>query len=156
MKIRWKPLIVCLLIPLAVGALSSFLTREGMEAFALLNQPPLSPPQWLFPVVWTILYLMMGGASYLVWTSAAPRKQVRGALTLYGLQLAVNFLWTLIFFGLGRLGPGLICLLALWVLIVLTMVRFMHISSAAGRLLIPYLLWVTFAGYLNFGVYMLN
>ena len=88
-----KALIVCLLIPLAVGGLAAALTMGSMSQYAALIQPPLSPPAWVFPVAWTILYLLMGLASWLVWRSGVPRAEKKRALTLYGVQLAVNFIW---------------------------------------------------------------
>ena len=156
MKQKWKQLIICLVIPLAVGALSSWLSGGGMEAFSQLNKPPLSPPGWLFPVVWTILYLLMGWASWLVLTSDAPQAKIKRALLVYGLQLAVNFFWSIIFFGAGLYLLAFGWLVLLWVLIVWTMVTFYEIRQLAGELLLPYLLWVTFAGYLNFAIYLLN
>ena len=148
-----KKLLVCLAIPLTVGALAALLSGGGMAAFAALRQPPLSPPGWVFPVVWTVLYLLMGFASYLILTSGEDNQK---ALTLYALQLAVNFLWPILFFGLGRYGLAFVCLVLLWVLILATMRQFYNISKLAGDLLLPYLLWVTFAGYLNFAIWMLN
>lgn len=156
MKLKWKPLLLCLAVPLLVGGLSALLTKDSMETFAKLNQPPLSPPGWLFPVVWTVLYLLMGFASYLVLTSGAPKEEIRRALTLYGIQLAANFVWPLLFFRMQRFLLAFFWLLLLWVLILLTKRRFSAISPTAGALLLPYLLWVTFAGYLNFGIYQLN
>ncbi len=156
MKIRWKLLIPCVLLPLAVGALSAWLTRENMAMFDILRKPPFAPPRWLFPVAWTILYALMGVASYLVLTSAAPRIEKRNALTLYGIQLAVNFFWPLLFFGLSWYLGALAWLILLWVLILATLLRFSRIRETAGNLLLPYLLWVTFAAYLNWGIYRLN
>ena len=156
MKKSIKYLILCLAIPLAVGGLSAFLTQNGMEQFQKLNKPPLTPPGWLFPVAWTILYLMMGLASYLVWKSDGPRHTVRGALTLYGIQLAFNFFWTILFFDMNRYLFAFFWLIALWVLILATALRFYRLSRTAGYLMVPYLLWVAFAGYLNFGVYLMN
>ena len=156
MKQKWKQLVVCLLIPLAVGALSALLSGGGMAVFEEMNKPPLSPPGWLFPVVWTILYLLMGFASWLVLTSDAPERKIRHALVAYGIQLAVNFFWSLIFFGAAQYLLAFVWLLLLWVLIILTMVKFYDIRQLAGELLLPYLLWVTFAGYLNFAIYLLN
>ena len=153
---KWKSLIVCLAIPLAVGGLSAWLSGSGMSAFSQLNQPPLSPPGWLFPVVWTILYLLMGYASWLVLTSDKPREQVRCALKVYGLQLAVNFFWSIFFFSFQKYLFSFFWLLFLWILIIVTMVRFYRTRRFAGELLVPYFLWVTFAGYLNFAVYLLN
>ncbi len=155
MKIQWKKLIICLVIPLAVGGVSALLTRESMETFELLNKPPLSPPGWLFPVVWTILYILMGIASYLILTSGRPYR-TRTALTVYGVQLFFNFFWSIIFFNLELYLFAFIWLVLLWLLILATTVLFYQISKPAGYLMLPYLLWVTFAGYLNLAIYLLN
>lgn len=151
-----KDLILCLPIPLLMGVLSAFLTRNAMEQFERLNKPPLSPPGWLFPVVWTILYLMMGAASYLVLRSGGPRRAVGEALTLYGVQLAFNFLWTILFFNMGRYLFAFFWLVVLWLLILAAALRFYRLSKPAGYLMVPYLLWVAFAGYLNLGIYLTN
>ena len=98
MKIQWKKLIGCLAIPLGVGVVSALLTRNSMEQFSSLRQPPLSPPGWLFPVVWTVLFILMGIASYLVIVSGHPARS-KTALTVYGVQLAFNFLWSILFFN---------------------------------------------------------
>ena len=127
-----------------------------MAAFEQINKPPLSPPGWLFPVVWTILYLLMGFASWLVLTSGAPQPQIRKALIVYGLQLAVNFFWSIIFFGAELYLLAFVWLVLLWVLIIWNMVKFYEIRQVAGELLLPYFLWVTFAGYLNLAIYLLN
>ena len=156
MKIRWKPLLISIAIPLAVGGVSALLTRNSMEAFGQLNQPPLAPPAWLFPVVWTLLYTLMGIASYLVYASHGPRRAVNRALTLYAAQLAVNFFWSLIFFNARAYLAAFLWLLLLWGLILATIAAFYRRSPTAAYLLIPYLLWVTFAGYLNLGIYLLN
>lgn len=156
MNIRPKPLAVALVLPLAVGGLSAFLIRDGVAWFSSLNQPPLSPPGWLFPVVWTILYLLMGLASYLVYTADAPQEQIRAALMPYGVSLVFNFLWPVLFFRFRRYGLALGDLLALWALILVTLRRYLPISRTAANLLYPYLLWTTFAGYLNLGFLLLN
>lgn len=156
MKIKWKQLLICIAIPLAVGALSALLSGDGMAEFAALNKPALSPPAWLFPVVWTLLYILMGIAAYLVSTSAAPTDKIKTALTVYGIQLAVNFFWSIIFFRFSMYLFAFFWLILLWLLIIVTMVRFCKVRELAGDLIIPYLLWVTFAGYLNFGIYLLN
>lgn len=153
LKIEWKKLLLCLAVPLGVGALSAFLTSDSMAVFSKLHQPPLSPPGWLFPVVWTILYILMGIASYLVWTSGKP---YRTAGVVYGVQLAFNFVWPLLFFNLSLYGVAFIWLVFLWVLILANIVVFYRVSKPAGLLLLPYLLWVTFAGYLNLSIYLLN
>ena len=156
MKIEWKKLLIALAIPLGVGGLSALLVGGGMADYQNLNQPPLSPPGWLFPVVWTILYLLMGYASYRIYVSDAPPKMKTRALRLYVAQLAVNFLWPLIFFGLQWRLPAFGVILILWVLIYRTIKRFGQIDEGAADWMLPYILWVTFAAYLNLGVYILN
>ena len=155
MKINWKTLLISLGIPLAVGGLASLLSG-GMADYKIMNQPPLSPPGWVFPVAWTILYLLMGYASYRIYTAEASSQQKKSALILYGLQLLVNFLWPILFFRFHLYLTSFIVLVVLWVLIYLTLRRFSAIDERAGDLLLPYLLWVTFAGYLNLGVFLLN
>ena len=151
-----KALSISLLVPLAVGGLAAMLTRDSMAQFAALAQPPLSPPGWVFPVVWTILYLLMGWASFLVWKSDAPQVEKKRALTLYGVQLAVNFAWPLLFFRAGLYGFALVWLVILLVLVVETVLAFRRIDRRAVWLLAPYILWLLFAAYLNAGVWMLN
>ena len=153
--IKWKALLPSLAIPLATGGLSAFLTKDGMRAFASLRQPPLSPPGWLFPVVWTILYLLMGVAAARVSLSEAGEKR-RAALRLYLVQLGVNFVWPLLFFNRQAFGFAFVWLALLFALIVWLTLSFREIDRAAPILLMPYLLWVAFAGYLNLGVWMLN
>lgn len=153
MKIQWKNLISCIAIPLAVGGLSALLTRNSMDAFDSIAKPDLTPPDWLFPVVWTILYILMGIASYLGLTSKKPNN---AALTVYAVQLAFNFFWPIIFFNLKLYLFAFIWLVLLWLLILKTALLFYQISKPAGYLMIPYLLWVTFAGCLNFSIYLLN
>lgn len=156
LKVNKKLLIICLVVPLAVGGLAALLTGGGMDAFKTLNQPPLSPPGWLFPLVWTILYILMGIASYLVLISGAPWQDSSRAILIYAVQLAFNFLWPIFFFGLSAYLFAFVWLVALWLLVLITILLFKRISAAAAYLLIPYLVWVTFAGYLNLGIYLLN
>ncbi len=156
MKTEKKILIICVAIPLALGALAGFITRDGADLFALLRKPPLSPPGWLFPVVWTVLYLCMGVASYLILTSGARRIYTDKALQVYGAQLAVNFFWPVFFFNFQWFFFSLLWLLLLWGLVFYTWALFRRISGMAARLLIPYLVWTAFAGYLNLGVWILN
>lgn len=151
MKTNWKTRLICWAIPLAVGGLASLLSG-GMGSYKVMNQPPLSPPGWVFPVVWSILYLLMGEASYRIYTAGADRS----ALKAYAVQLALNFIWPLVFFGAQMYLLAFFILIALWIAIFITLRRFSAIDETAGNLLLPYLLWVTFAGYLNFGVFLLN
>ena len=142
-------------LPLAVGGLAALLAG-GMKNYNDFAQPPLSPPGWVFPVVWSLLYLAMGYASFRVYTRESDIGQRRLALILYGLQLFFNFLWPLTFFRLGWRLTAFFLLCILWVLIFLTIRAFNAIDERASDALLPYLLWVTFAGYLNLGVYLLN
>lgn len=156
MKKKIGTLVIGIAIPLVVGGLSALLSGGGMGVFATLEKPPLSPPGWLFPVVWTVLYTLMGIASWLVFSSGADSGQIRGALMVYFYQLVVNFLWPIFFFDFGWYLFSFFWLLLLWALIVATIRRFYPICAAAAYLLVPYLLWVTFAGYLNLGIWLLN
>ena len=156
MKINIRRLVKCIAIPLIVGVVAGFLTRNSMETFGLLEKPPLSPPGWLFPVVWTILYILMGIASYLVLESGENQEKIQNAMNVYFYQLVVNFLWPIFFFNLGWYLFAFFWLVLLWVLVWITIWGFYKISKPAGWLLVPYLLWLTFAGYLNFGIWYLN
>lgn len=152
---RIKSLLLALVIPLALGGLGTLLSG-GMESYGTLEKPPLSPPGWVFPVVWTLLYLLMGLASWLVYTADAPGEDKKKALTLYAAQLLVNVFWPTVFFAWQQYLAALGVLAALWMLILLTANRFSRIRERAGDLLIPYLLWVSFAAYLNLGTFLLN
>ena len=155
MKAETKTLIKAIAIPLVVGGISGFLSRNGMEIFDTLNKPPLSPPGWLFPVVWTILYALMGVSAARVWLTKESEARSRG-LNLYVAQLIVNFFWSLIFFNAQAFGFALLWLLLLWALVFLMVRQFHRVDRLAALLQIPYLIWLTFAAYLNFGVWILN
>lgn len=156
MESKAKKYIIGIAIPLVVGGLSALLTQGAMQEFNSLNQPPFSPPSWLFPVVWTILFVLMGIASAIVYTADAPEEQRKNALIPYAVQLVMNFLWSIVFFNLGAYLFAFVWLLALLAVIIVTAVRFYAISKPAAWMLIPYILWVCFAGYLNFAIYVLN
>ena len=156
MKINVRQLITSIVLPLAVGAIAGLLTRNAMMEFAVLNKPPLSPPAWLFPAVWTILYILMGISAYLVKTSDATPEEKSSALTLYYYQLIVNFLWPVFFFHFQWYLFSFLWLLLLWVLVIRMIRQFDSISKIAAYLNLPYLLWLTFAAYLNFGIWWLN
>lgn len=156
MKIQWKKLLICIAIPLILGGVAGFIAKDSMSIFASLNQPPLSPPGWLFAPVWATLYVLMGIASYLILTSIAPKTDITRAHRLYCVQLAFNFLWTFWFFNLQLYAFSFAWLAALWLLILGTIILFSRISKPAALLLVPYLLWVSFAGYLNLAVSLLN
>ena len=156
MKINWKQLILCIAISLAVGGLSALLTGTAMEAYETMIKPSLSPPAEVFPVVWTILYTLMGISSYLILNSGADTTEVRRALTLYAEQLLVNFLWSTFFFSFQWYFFAFLWLLLLIGLVAAMILEFRKISKAAAWINIPYFLWLLFAGYLNFTVWRLN
>ena len=152
-----KPYVISILIALCVGGLSAFLTRNSMETYKNLNQPPLAPPMILFPIVWSILFILMGISSAIVYVNRGVNKdEARSGLIIYGLQLIVNFFWSLIFFNMQAYLFAFIWLLLLLLLIVMMILQFRKISPIAAYLQIPYLLWVIFAGYLNLMIYLLN
>ncbi|WP_394522864.1 TspO/MBR family protein [Lacrimispora sp. JR3] len=154
MSANRKKLLAYILFPLIVGAISGFLSRNGMNMYSSLNRPPLSPPGWVFPLVWTILYILMGISSYLIASSPSPKK--REALLLYAVQLFLNFIWSPIFFGLKNYLLAFIVLLLLWYAIFKMIRSFFQVDSTAALLQIPYLLWVAFAGYLNLAIVFIN
>ena len=156
MKIKKGLLIKSIAIPIILGAASGFLTRNAMKDFETLNQPPLSPPGWLFPIVWTILYVLMGISAYMIKVANASAEEIDDALTIYRYQLIVNFLWPVFFFNFGWYLFAFAWLLLLWILVIFMIRKFYEISKPAAYLNIPYLIWLTFAAYLNFGVWWLN
>lgn len=149
-------LIGSLALPLAVGGLAAWLTRDGMKSFEALYKPLLTPPGWVFPAAWTVLYLLMGLAFYQVITTPAAPERKKRAIRSYLFQLALNGGWPLLFFGAGLYGIAALWLVGLLVLSVLCALRFHAIRESAGKLLLPYLLWLCFALYLNLGVWLLN
>ena len=154
MNINWKKLLLFLAIPLVAGGLATLLSG-GMDSYQVMNQPPLSPPGWIFPVVWTVLYLLMGIGAARVSLSAPSPERSKG-LNLFIVQLVVNFFWSLIFFNARAYGFAFLWLLLLWVLVALMILSFRKIDPIAAWLQLPYLLWLTFAAYLNAGVWYLN
>ena len=156
MKTNRKPYLLWILLAEAVGALSGWLTGEGMQIYAqTIVKPPLAPPGWVFPVVWTLLYGLMGiGAARICLTS--PSKARSLGLNLFVAQLVVNFFWSPIFFNLQAFGLSFFWLLLLWGLVLRMILVFRKVDPLAAKLQIPYLLWLTFAAYLNLGVRYLN
>lgn len=151
-----KSFIIAIAIPLGVGGLSAFLTRGNMSEFELINKPPLTPPAILFPIVWSILYILMGIASYLVYVSDSTREAKKTALTIYGIQLGFNFFWSILFFNFKLYFISFAWLFVMWLLIIMTTLIFRAVSGRASYLMVPYILWVTFAGYLNFYIFLAN
>lgn len=150
-------LLIALAIPQLAGIIGSLFTRDAItEWYAYLVRPSFAPPSWVFAPVWTTLYLLMGIAAYLVWRKVGTVKGVGLALSLFVFQLVLNTLWSVIFFGLRAPGAAFAELVFLWLMIVATMVAFYRVSRTAMWLLVPYLLWVSFAGYLNYAFWTLN
>ncbi|WP_352399539.1 TspO/MBR family protein [Anaerotignum sp.] len=142
------------LLSLGVGALSGFLNMGAMSQYQALNQPPLSPPSWVFPVVWTILYILMGIGAAIVYCSDDSKK--KEALKTFFIQLAFNFCWSFFFFTFEWRFFAFVWLIVL-LLLVLAMVKdFWEISPLAAKLQIPYVIWLCFAAFLNFGTWWLN
>ncbi|MEO8471453.1 MAG: TspO/MBR family protein [Chryseolinea sp.] len=149
-------LIISLTIPLAVAAVAGYFTTAAIAGwYSTLNRPSFNPPNWVFGPVWTTLYLIMGFSCYLIWRLPESRNRNK-ALTIYGVQLALNFLWSFIFFYFKRMGVALIDISFLWFAVLAMIVAFRKLTPAAGYMNIPYLAWVSFATILNASYYYLN
>jgi len=152
MKKIWK-LAISILIPFLASAIGGLFTASSVSTwYVALNKPSFNPPNWVFGPVWTILYLMMGVSLYLVWTKRADKK----AFTAFGVQLSLNALWSVLFFGMQMPLYAFIEIVLLWIAILATIIYFYRINKTAAYLLIPYILWVSFASVLNFSLYILN
>ena len=151
------PMIVAIILPVTVGTLSAILTRESMAVYSNINKPTLSPPAILFPIVWTVLYILMGVSSGIVYIKRESASEPASAgLRTYLSSLVFNFLWSIIFFNVRSPIAALVTLLILLYLIIRTVIHYWRVSPTAAILQLPYALWVTFAGYLNAGIYFLN
>jgi benzodiazapine receptor len=150
-------LVISIVACLAAGAIGSIFTRSAIPTwYATLEKPIFSPPNWLFAPVWTLLYILMGVAAFLVWRKGLADRQVRTALIVFLVQLVLNALWSVVFFGLESPLYGLIIIVVLWAAILITVIKFFRISRVASGLMWPYLLWVTFAAVLNGSIWLLN
>lgn len=152
--IKLKELIISIVIPLLVGGASSLFSLQGFKEFETIKKPAFTPPGIVFPIVWTILYILMGVSAYLIYNSNCKNK-IKG-LRVYGVSLFFNFLWSILFFSLKFYWFSFVWLMALWALIAVTIYRFYGCEKKAGLLQIPYFLWVSFAGILNAFVAVLN
>jgi tryptophan-rich sensory protein len=150
-------LFVSIAITLLVGAIAGYFTTSGVNGwYAVANKPSFNPPNWLFAPVWTALYIMMGIALYLVWSKDTSSDNKQTALVLFGVQLALNFAWSFIFFYAKQPGWAFIEIIMMWVAILLTIWWFGKISPISAWLLVPYISWVSFASLLNFYIWKLN
>ena len=155
-KIKITDLLIFIVGTELVGVLSGILAGGSFSFYKEIVRPPFSPPGWIFPIVWIILYALMGISAYFIYTSKATVRQKNFALAVYAIQLVVNFLWSIVFFRLEMVGLSVIIILLLLLLIVVMICVFYRIRPVAAYLNIPYLLWTAFASYLNIGVLILN
>jgi benzodiazapine receptor len=150
-------LAICVFSILLIGFLSSFANINSIPTwYASLEKPSFNPPNWIFGPVWTILYIMMGVSLFLFITNKGKEQDKKFGYWMFGIQLFLNFIWSIVFFGMHRIAFGFLVIILLWFFIVLTMIMFYKISKASAYLMIPYLIWVTFAAVLNFSIGMLN
>lgn len=146
-----------IVIPLLVGYLGSLFTTPSIGTwYASINKPAFNPPNWIFFPVWTTLFILMGISLYLIWEKYPKNKLSKNALYVFGLQLGLNLLWSLLFFGLKNPLYAAIEIVVLWMAILITIMKFRKISKTASLLLLPYLAWVAFAAALNFSIVMIN
>jgi tryptophan-rich sensory protein len=149
-----KTFILSILLSLTVGGLSALATASNMNIYDKITPPPLAPPGWLFPVVWTVLFILMGISAAIIFTSKSRKKD--DALFVYAVSLVLNFSWSIFFFNMQSFIVAFVILVALWLSIIITMIKYFKIKKSAAWLQLPYLLWVTFAGYLNLAIIYLN
>ena len=149
--------LVSIIACFAAGGIGTLFTFKAIPTwYAGLKKPPYTPPNWVFGPVWTILYVLMGISVFLVWQKGLTTSGVTLAFILFWVQLVINALWSIIFFGIKSKGGGVITIIVLWFLILATMVASFPVSNWAGVILIPYIVWVSIASYLNIGVWSLN
>ncbi len=154
---NYKRLIISLALPQLAGIIGSFFTVSAIPSwYATLQKPSFSPPNWIFGPAWVMLYILMGISVYLVWQKIKENKTVKGSLWLFWIHLFFNATWSIIFFGLQNPGLALINIVIIWLLIIALIIKFWKISKWATYLLIPYLLWVSFASVLNYFIWYLN
>ena len=150
-------LIIAIAIPIAEGATSGFFTATGTESwYQTINKPTWNPPGWVFGPVWTTLYIMMGVALFIIWKSSVNDNLKRTAITLFAVQLVLNFFWSFIFFDQQQPGWALVEIIMLWIFILLTIFSFARVNKTAAWLLVPYISWVSFATILNYTIWKLN
>ena len=145
-----------IILPVGGALIVGFMTKGGMNIYNSLKKPVITPPSIVFPIVWTILYVLMGIAAYRIYMNNRSGRDDKGAYFYYLIQLAINFLWSFIFFNLRLYGISFILIIVLLVLIIVTTIKFFKNDKLSGFLMIPYILWVSFASVLTFFIYMLN
>jgi len=150
-------LIIAILICQMIGLIGAVFTSSSVSTwYVTLTKPSFNPPNWVFAPVWTTLYIMMGISAFLVWEKGLEDQKVKTSLSIFGIQLILNLSWTIIFFGLKSTMGGLVVIIILWFLILLTILHFYKLSKVAGIILLPYIMWVSFATVLNTAIVILN
>jgi len=150
-------LILSILVVFVAGSIGTLSTISELTTwYAALTKPDWTPPNWAFGPIWSTLYVLMGIALFLVWRKGLERKDVKFAIIIFVVQLVLNVLWSVVFFGMHSIFSGFILILILWIAIFANIIAFYVISKPAGLILIPYLIWVSIASYLNYSVYLLN
>ena len=157
-RIREVPMLIgSILIPLLVGYIGAIVTLSQISTwYSTLAKPWWSPPNWLFGPIWTTLYVLMGIGLFLVWREGIHRRDVRFAILIFAVQLVLSLLWSVVFFSFHALFGSFIIVMFLWLAILANIIAFLIISKWAGLLLVPYIIWVSIASYLNYSVYLLN
>lgn len=156
-KVNISKLIASIILCLLAGIIGSIFTASSIENwYVLLEKPAFNPPAWIFSPVWTILYILMGISLYLVWVKGLQYPGVKPAISIFLIQLVFNTLWSILFFGLKNPFYAFIEIIFLWIAIILTVLQFSRVSKTASYLLLPYLLWVSFAMFLNYNIWILN
>lgn len=148
--------VICIAVPVIVGLVSGYITRDNMVVFDSIKKPALTPPAIVFPIAWSILYVMMGIASFLALKNCRDFTQIVSVMIPYIIQLILNFIWSIIFFNTQSYGLALACLVLMWIMIVRSMITFATVSMIAGWFLLPYIIWVSFAAYLNVMIVIMN
>lgn len=150
-------IIIAVALPLLAGAIGSAFTFTGIDSwYQTIAKPSFNPPNWIFGPVWTTLYILMGLAFYLIWQAGLKDKFNKDSFILFLVHLAINSLWSIVFFGLQNPGLAFLVIIVLWFMILILIMRFYKIDKRAAWLLIPYILWVSFASVLNFSIWQLN
>lgn len=148
--------IICVSVPIMVGLVSGYITKDNRMVFDTINKPALTPPAMVFPIAWSILYVLMGLASFIALINCKDLSQSAYVLLPYVIQLILNFAWSIIFFNMQSYGLAFACLILMWLMIIRTIMFFATVSMLSAWLMAPYILWVTFAGYLNLMIVIIN
>jgi tryptophan-rich sensory protein len=156
-KNNFLKLIIALIVPQVFAIIGALFTSSSVnDWYLILQKPAFNPPSWIFGPVWTALYLLMGVAAFLIWRKGLAKKELRFSITIFIFQLGLNLFWSFIFFGLQNPGIAFTEIISLWFAILATILAFYQISKAAAYLLIPYILWVSFAAFLNYNIWQMN